>query len=255
MLPSELCVLNLLPLSCQALSLVWMELAMFGVAALVYVAWPRCNFSWQGSMDHRDAWSLTAGVFDKPRCMGLPQRGSAAREFATAKASTSCWFVCRTKTKGKLANAYEADSPVAPEIEIETSRSVPLASLEDAPLREAKESWKHWEQARRSPSQHRLEKADKSAFLLVYAPGGEARPCRVDRQLRLGPLQGTWPGPSGRAAAEPGLPLSATSLWAQALTAMRQLRKSGSEAQRQADSELRRISLVFERWKKSCARL
>eukprot|EP00439_Symbiodinium_sp_Y106_P023694 s5439_g2.t3 len=61
----------------EALSLVWMELAMFGVAALVYVA-----------------------------CMGLPQRG--------------------TKTKGKLANAYE-----------------------DAPLREAKESWKHWEQVKR----------------------------------------------------------------------------------------------------------
>mmetsp|Transcript_13840 Transcript_13840/g.32962 ORF Transcript_13840/g.32962 Transcript_13840/m.32962 type:complete len:870 (-) Transcript_13840:297-2906(-) len=62
----------------EALSLVWMELAMFGVAALVYVA-----------------------------CMGLPQTGSK-------------------KSKGKLANAYE-----------------------DAPLRDAKDAYKQWEQVKK----------------------------------------------------------------------------------------------------------
>ncbi|CAE7411948.1 unnamed protein product [Symbiodinium sp. CCMP2456] len=82
----------------EALSLVWMELAMFGVAALVYVAQPCCTFSTSSGSGVWRCMELESWSFDKPR----------------------------TKTKGKLANTYE-----------------------DAPLREAKESWKHWEQVKK----------------------------------------------------------------------------------------------------------
>ena len=94
-----------------------------------------------------ESWS-----FDKPRCMGLPQRGSAARQFATAKALISCWSPCRTKTKAKLANTYEADEREQKSSE----KSCCAPRIEDAPLREAKESWKHWEQA--ETRRHRLDK-------------------------------------------------------------------------------------------------
>ncbi|CAE6940013.1 unnamed protein product [Symbiodinium natans] len=105
----------------EALSLVWTELAMFGVAALVYVA-----------------------------CMGLPQTGSK-------------------KPKGKLANVYE-----------------------DAGLREAKDSWKHWEQVKKGRAE------------LTGSPGsGLYKALTAMRQLRKSSseveaeLRGALKGPAG----------------------------------------------------------